>query len=239
VFHNVVPTLQEYSNIVGGIITHPVQELADAIPGDDPFLENKWTQGVLNFFNLANVADGCFDGSHDNMVNDFKDTAQAVQGFVTGTPAAGVPENINVGNQSGVSGSGMGSVMPGMGGGGMPMARGAQQHCVPLDCYGRCQMADLEQQKKCTELNEQCQEHMKAMGCPGTRCETGKLAKSCGKKKASQKVWLLKCGHKKLRASSKCLVAELQILIVMGLTLTCFASVQLQLVLLLMTFKMS
>jgi len=74
-FHNVVPTLKESANVIGGTLTNPVQELADAIPGDDPFLENKWTQGVINFFNPANLAEGHFDGSHDDMVNDFEDTA--------------------------------------------------------------------------------------------------------------------------------------------------------------------
>jgi len=74
-----------------------------------------------------------------------------------------------------------------------PVGQGGLQHCLPLDCCGRCRIADKEQQKRCKEHNKQHREQMKAMGCPGTRCKTGKLAKSSRKKKAPAK----KCSKKK------------------------------------------
>jgi len=51
--------------------------------------------------------------------------------------------------------------------------------CKPADCYAKCRLADIEQQKRCTELNKQQQERMKVMRCPGTTCKTGRIAKSC------------------------------------------------------------
>lgn len=59
--------------------------------------------------------------------------------------------------------------------------------CPPLDCYQQCREADKIQQEKCKELNVRYAESMKAQGCPGTKCRTKPLGKSCRKRKSNRK----------------------------------------------------
>lgn len=66
-----------------------------------------------------------------------------------------VPGVIPVGNTAGMSGLTPDSV--GNGVTGQAVAGGPAMNCKPLDCYVKCRLANIEQQKRCVELNKQCQ----------------------------------------------------------------------------------
>ena len=193
-----------------GLDSGDVQEVSDAIKKISDAAKSgvmAFQQGVQLVDGIKNAIQSVGGGNGDGVsslgTTGLSDGASGL-GMGSAHPGMGggamVPLNINIGNQSGVSslgttgfsdgvsGLGMGSACPGMGGCAMPMGGATQQmHCVPLDCCGKCRMADEEQQKRCSELNKQHQERMKTVGCPGTRCKTGKLAKICRKKKAPRK----------------------------------------------------